>query len=102
MTLRVDPEEYRIESQTAVVGGTVTVPYHSIGISIHPLTPFDKSVAVSYLVPPDHDDQGNEFTINELSILADNDQTVGVPFYAAGTTVYSPLENETTSVYYLV
>ncbi|MFC7165902.1 hypothetical protein [Halospeciosus flavus] len=107
MTLTVEPEKYRIETQTATVGDTVTVPYHSVGISVHPLTPFEQSVTVSYLVPNDADSRasgagdGNEFTIEERVFGLGEYADVELPYYATGTTVFSPVDDELTFVYYL-
>ncbi|WP_281193711.1 hypothetical protein [Halorubrum sp. F4] len=107
MTLQLDPEKYRIETQTAIVGEIVTVPYHSVGISIHPLTPFEQSVTVSYLVPNDADERpsgaggGNEFTIEERIFGLGDHSDVEIPYYATGTTVFSPVDDESTFVYYL-
>ncbi|QRV15054.1 hypothetical protein JMJ58_19435 [Haloterrigena salifodinae] len=106
MTLRVEPEKYRIETQTATVGDTVTIPYHSVGISIRPLTPFSQSVAVSYLAPTDDEKtsgpgEGNDFTIEERVYALGEYDDVELPFYATGTTVFSPLDDESTFVYFL-
>jgi hypothetical protein len=105
MTLKTEPEQYRIETKTATVGDTVSVPYHSVGISIHPLTPFAQSVTVSYLAPADaeidYDEAENQFTINELVYDLGDDHEIELPFYATGTTVFSPLDDESTFVYYL-
>nr|BDD45095.1 hypothetical protein 27 [bacterium] len=102
MTLQVEPEEYRIETQTATVGDRVTIPYHSIGISIHPLTPFEQSVTVSYLVPSDIDDgEGNDYAIEERVFTAGEYGDVELPFYATGTTVFSPVDDDAVFVYYL-
>ena len=106
MTLRVEPETYRIETQTSAVGEKIGIPYHSVGISIHPLTPFDQSVTVSYLAPTEadekpYDDGENEFIINELVFDFGDSSDVELPFYATGTTVFSPLDDESTFVYYL-
>ena len=107
MTLINEPETYRIETQTATVGDRVTVPYHSIGISVHPLTPFEQSVTVSYLVPTDADDRpdggdgGNEFTVQELVFHMEDADDVKIPYYATGTTVFSPVDDDATFVYFL-
>ena len=101
MTLQVEPETYRIETQTSAVGEKIGIPYHSIGISIHPLTPFDQSVTVSYLAPTETDEGENEFIVNELVFDFGDSSDVELPFYATGTTVFSPLDDESTFVYFL-
>lgn len=107
MTLSKTQEKYQIETQTGVVGETITVPYHSVGISIHPLSPFGQSVSVSYLVPTDLDErkkgggEGNEFTIEERVFGLGEYGEVELPYYATGTTVFSPLDDESTFVFFL-
>ncbi|NUC72576.1 hypothetical protein HTZ84_09685 [Haloterrigena sp. SYSU A558-1] len=105
MTLTVEPQSYRIETQTGTVGDLITIPYHSKGISIRPLTPFSQSVAVSYLVPNEEKSsgpgEGNEFSIEERVYGLGEHNDVELPFYATGTTVFSPLDDESTFVYFL-
>ncbi|SEL18908.1 hypothetical protein [Haloferax larsenii] len=107
MTLKLEPETHRIETQTATVGCRVTIPYHAVGISIHPISPFAQSVTVSYLVPNDAEKrpsgpgEGNEFTVKELVLGLGEYDDVELPFYATGTTVFSPVDDENTFVYFL-
>lgn len=98
--------QYQIETQTALVGDDITVPYHSVGISIRQIIPFSDTVLVSYLVPTDGDHsegpgEGNTMTINELVFGLDDRDKVELPFYATGTTIFDPDNDESTFVYYL-
>ena len=107
MTLQLDPEKHRIETQTATVGEQVTVPYHPLGISIRPLSPFDQTVMVSYLIPNDAEQrasgpgEGNEFIIREHVLDRGETENVELPYYATGTSVYVPVDDDSTFVYFL-
>jgi hypothetical protein len=94
---------YKKRRMTARVGDDVELPGNAEAVTICDLTPFGASVQISWLEDLAGSDKGvtNRLELREARTRYNDENPIEIPRYATAVSVYEPLDDTESVVYYL-